>query len=822
MPSIRRLSVLALALALAAACSSPAEQKAEYLADADRYIAEGSLEEAIISLRNALKLDPKNADINARIAVVLEREGAFGNALFFREEAHRLAPQEPEHALALAKLLMFEEPERAAELIDGVLENQPAHVLALVRRSELALARADSAGALEAALTAVEIDSRSAVAQLQLGLVHRARIRELQVTGDPVPDSRHREALAAFDATRGLAADLDTSEHGWLLRAWLERANVYASWPGHQEEAAQAFREAAEHFRGDPQLERRVLAATREYLGVRRDEDLRRWMLERSVELMPGNLMAWLALAALTDPPDAETSSVLKRLIAERPTDARAQALYVRDRWNRAGPEAAIAHAEAVAEQTEDPAEVMAAIARLHLLEGDVPRAAVVAEGIARSYPDSPGARLVLGEVRLAQGRYNDSVKALSESIERRESVEAARMLAEAYVRLGDLPRALDSISRALELSYEAEPVAILREKARIELLLRDYPAAVHTYAAIRRALDDRVQASDAVGMARANYGMGRADAAQRFLLRALSAPNPPTDAAVLYARREGRRDPDGARRYLEAALARDPDNPALAETMSRLEFLGEDPESAMARLDAAVEANPDSVRMRLLRARLLGTQGRLEEAIADARRALELSPGHRGAADLLVQLYAVAGKRDEAIATLEADDAAGRLDAPSRILLARLHLADGEDDRAVELFEAVLAERSDLPGVKNDLAFLLASRGTDLERALTLAREAREAMPRSPQVADTLGYVYLKKDLPGPAADQFREALAVLPEEHRAWPSTQYHLGLALRAQGKDAEAAEAFEKALATAREFPEAADARSQLEALRTAGR
>jgi tetratricopeptide (TPR) repeat protein len=183
-----------------------------------------------------------------------------------------------------------------------------------------------------------------------------------------------------------------------------------------------------------------------------------------------------------------------------------------------------------------------------------------------------------------------------------------------------------------------------------------------------------------------------------------------------------------------------------------------------------------------------------------------------------MAQILTVQGKRDEAITSLEEQVRGGKVTLPGRVLLARLYNVAGRQQEAEATFRAVLAERNDLPGVKNDLAYLLAQRGQDLDNALALAREARQGMPASPQVADTLGYVYLKKDLPGPAADQFREALGMIKSNHRAWPSIQYHLGLALKSLGQGPQAAEAFEKALAAAVEFPEAEATRKELEALR----
>jgi tetratricopeptide (TPR) repeat protein len=82
--------------------------------------------------------------------------------------------------------------------------------------------------------------------------------------------------------------------------------------------------------------------------------------------------------------------------------------------------------------------------------------------------------------------------------------------------------------------------------------------------------------------------------------------------------------------------------------------------------------------------------------------------------------------------------------------------------------------------------------------------------------VADTLGFIYFKKGLFEPAAQQAKYAVQLAEQANQQQAVIHYHLGLALRALGQNAEAAEAFERALALDQNFPEAASARSELEA------
>jgi tetratricopeptide (TPR) repeat protein len=149
--------------------------------------------------------------------------------------------------------------------------------------------------------------------------------------------------------------------------------------------------------------------------------------------------------------------------------------------------------------------------------------------------------------------------------------------------------------------------------------------------------------------------------------------------------------------------------------------------------------------------------------------------------------------------------------------LLARLNLGAGNTGRALELYDRAFTLGSDLLFVKNDLAFLLASSGGDLDRALSLAQMAAKAPGENVSTVDTLGYVYLKLGKPDAAVWQFRQAVA---ESETPIPDYYYHLGLALVELEKTDQARAAIEEALALNPDFPDAPSARRLLSELGSA--
>jgi Flp pilus assembly protein TadD len=95
----------------------------------------------------------------------------------------------------------------------------------------------------------------------------------------------------------------------------------------------------------------------------------------------------------------------------------------------------------------------------------------------------------------------------------------------------------------------------------------------------------------------------------------------------------------------------------------------------------------------------------------------------------------------------------------------------------------------------------------------LQLAQAAKAELPDNPNVNDTLGFVYIKKQLPSLAVPPLRLAVDKAPGD----PGFHYHLGLALAQAGDKSAARQALEQALRLKADFPGAADARRLLATL-----
>jgi tetratricopeptide (TPR) repeat protein len=110
----------------------------------------------------------------------------------------------------------------------------------------------------------------------------------------------------------------------------------------------------------------------------------------------------------------------------------------------------------------------------------------------------------------------------------------------------------------------------------------------------------------------------------------------------------------------------------------------------------------------------------------------------------------------------------------------------EGKLEEAAPYFERCVELAPDTDAALNNLAYVLAETGTDLDQALTYAQRAMARNPESADYADTLGYVYVKRNL----NDNAIEVLRGIVDKHPARADFRYHLGMALYQNGDEEQA--------------------------------
>src|SRR3989304_5495433 len=107
---------------------------------------------------------------------------------------------------------------------------------------------------------------------------------------------------------------------------------------------------------------------------------------------------------------------------------------------------------------------------------------------------------------------------------------------------------------------------------------------------------------------------------------------------------------------------------------------------------------------------------------------------------------------------------------------LGIIYDAQKKYDKAKEYYQKALKISPKFAPAANNLSYLYAEKGENIDEALNLARSAKEQFPDDPHISDTLGWVYYKKNV-------FSRAIVYLKEATEKVTNNavmRYHLGMA------------------------------------------
>jgi tetratricopeptide (TPR) repeat protein len=128
------------------------------------------------------------------------------------------------------------------------------------------------------------------------------------------------------------------------------------------------------------------------------------------------------------------------------------------------------------------------------------------------------------------------------------------------------------------------------------------------------------------------------------------------------------------------------------------------------------------------------------------------------------------------------------------------LYELSGDRERAIERYEEAIRHGPELAEAKNNLAYIYADSGENLDRALDLAQDAKALLPDNPSVADTLGWVLYKRGVPSAAISYLKEAEAATKPSDGNLGVVRFHLAQAYEANGDTEQAIAALDRSLET----------------------
>ena len=217
------------------------------------------------------------------------------------------------------------------------------------------------------------------------------------------------------------------------------------------------------------------------------------------------------------------------------------------------------------------------------------------------------------------------------------------------------------------------------------------------------------------------------------------------------------------------------------------LQLLQTESDKAPARMDLVLALGNTALRA-----------GRFDMAISYFEKVLASLPkGSKAQGDIFLRIgdtYRRKGDLNNAIAALQK---AREILPENGVVLSTLGLvldSAGRWSEARQVYEAVLKLDPNNGVALNNLAFLLCEHGGDLDDAFTKAQRAKQLLPDLNEVSDTLGWIYLKKNLTDNAIDIFKDLVNKVPAE----AVFRYHLGMAYSQKGDKTRALKELQDAL------------------------
>jgi tetratricopeptide (TPR) repeat protein len=748
----RLITCLILAGLVSAGCQKPEVAKAKHLEKGKALAAKQNYAEAILEFKNAIKIDAKYGEARYALAKAYEQSGQPEEAVRQYVAAGELLPTNGEaQTKAAVILLVAREFERAKQHADAALKIDPKNLDAQIAFAMATAGLKDVDSALKEMQEAIQIAPGDFRPYMSLG--------SLQASV-----GQAAEAEASFKRAVELAPRASTAHTALGYYYWMTKRLP---------EAEKELQTAASLAPEDTQPNR-LLALF--YMTQDRMNDAETPLLRLA------NKKDVRAVLVLGDLYVARAQAEKARPFYASIVDDKSVGSLARSRLaglDYAAGKVQEAHASLEQALKADPTNVdlLTIKTRWYLRERRVDEALAVATDTVKAAPSSAAAQYALGLAYVARQQNAEAIAAFKETLRLNPQVADAQM----------------QLSRLMIASGRPDEALSYAESAR-----RQNPS--------------RIARASVISALLAKGQRDRADAEVRALLK--EQPQWSTAHVLNGILLTARGDHASAAREFDRALELDSADVDALTGRVTLDLGLKRPADGRARLARALAANPSSSPLLVLAARFENSAGDRAAAERYLRKSIEVDASNLTAYALLGQMYVAQKRLDEARTEFERIVAKRPDNVGVKTMIGIIYDMQQRQDESRRVYEEVVRASPRAGVASNNLAYAYASRGEKLDAALQLAQTAKQQMPETPEVDDTLGFVYYKKNLPELAIPPLQLCTQKDPNN----PTYHFHLGLAYAKAGMKDKAQRSLEKALTLKSDFAGADEARSTLASLK----
>jgi tetratricopeptide (TPR) repeat protein len=788
----------------------------------DLYARSGNLNQSISTLQEVIKADPGNLSARSRLADLHIANKEYDKAVQIADEVLKTDPKQAQALLWKGRVLLAQnKTQDAIAQLQAAVRNEPNSATiryylaaAYLQSNDRQKAENELTEAVRTAGAFVMPYATLAQLKLEAGDNESAAryARQAKGVNPSFPEARLILALATKDVAEFkdvsalLKPQVDKNPNDSLLR---QRYGTALQGQGDYIGAEAQFDAALKLQPGSIPV---VSDLMRVYLAERKpDKAIQR--LKELIAQNPPQPALWQLLAEVyaTQNDNPHVEEALKKAVEIDPKNVAAKVNLTAFYQRMGESQKSVGIYEQLVQDDPSNLGVKRALAELYVTQGTYDRATKIADDLLKANPKDTSARVIKGRALLRQGKKVEALTELQNGANSDPGSALARyFVGVAYMQNNKLDLAESAWNDALRIDGRLAQADVAL--AQLKLQMGDLSRAIR-YADDALKIDPNQ--ADAL-LVRGDAQMRNKDfknAISTFQKLAAAQPKSPVAIQALGNAYAAAGDVAKAEAQLESALQLNPNNTEPLATRASMYVQQRKSERAVQRINKQIEQFPKQAGLYNVLGQVYMADKNYSKADESYRKALSIDASNLDAYNLLGQLYVAQNSIDKAIQEFESALKLNPKSVSAHTVLGMLNDVRNASDKAQLHYREALKLDPQSPIAANNLAWLLAQSGANLDEALGLARTANEKLPNTPSIIDTIGWVYYKKGAYASAIDSFRECLGKAPNQ----AGCHYHLGLSYSKMGDSRSAKTALEQGLKLNPAAAEATEAKSILATL-----